>query len=53
MRKGEKVLRLHIKDSSSNGEVFVRGLVGPKNINHQLNQILTLMDSLKGEMAGE
>ena len=47
------MLKITVKDSSSNGEVFVRGLYGPKHIEYQLKQILQQINDWKKELRGE
>lgn len=47
------MLKITVKDISSNGEVFVRGLYGPKHLEHQIQMILKQIKQLKKEMRGE
>ena len=47
------MLKITVKDSSSNGEVFVRGLYGPKHIEYQIKGILKQINDLKKELRGE
>lgn len=44
-------MKIAIKDKSNNGEIFVRGLVGKKNVEHQLDKINARIKNINKELA--